>query len=146
MIMKLQKEVCQPCLKSINIGQPLLECENCNIAVHTKCHKMSKFGCIDGLWLCSSCQEKIEPYYNPFPSKNSGSFSDRFYDDESNNEDIILNSIRNVLNSCKIYNLLEFNHITNQIISPINPNTVPKHSTSHHHNNVYTNFFTVSKH
>ena len=97
---------------------------------------MSKFGCVDGLWLCSSCQEKIEPYYNPFPSKNSGSFSDRFYDDESNNEDIILNSIRNVINSCKIYNLLEFNHITNQIISPINPNTVPKHSTSHHHNNV----------
>ena len=115
--MKMLKEVCQPCLKYINIGQPLLECENCNIAVHTKCHKISNFGCVDGLWLCEQCQENIEPHYNPFSSKNINDTSDRFYDDDLNNDDIIMNSIRNVLDACKIYNSLEFNHIVSQTMS-----------------------------
>ena len=50
MIMKMIKEVCEPCSKSINIGQPILECEVCHKAIHTKWYKSSGFSPVNNLW------------------------------------------------------------------------------------------------
>ena len=80
MIMKLIKEVCEPCCRPINIGQPILECEICNSAIHTRCHKLTGFcSTKDNLWACKTCYSKMTPRYNPYEQMVNGD-TDKFYD------------------------------------------------------------------
>ena len=106
---KTTKEVCGPCEKFINIGQPLLECEYCDIAIHTKCYKTASFSCENGLWACKDCLIDIKPRYNPFPNMKNQDISDKFYDDDGAYDDNILQSISSVLDSCKSYTASELN-------------------------------------
>ena len=104
MIINLKKEVCSPCERSINIGQPILECEVCFSAIHTKCYKKAGYTSTNGYWACISCTSNLTPRYNPFPTSQMGDTAqDKFYDDEGAYDDTVIQSISNVLESCKSY-------------------------------------------
>ena len=112
---KIEKELCGCCIKSINIGQSIVECSECNIAIHAKCHKLAEFqqfhtDSID--WFCKECQQNIVPKYNPF---NSWSDSDTKDHDNDFGDDII--HISNLLNRCKSYNIKSLNVTTQSLAS-----------------------------
>ena len=104
------KEVCEPCSKSINIGQPILECEVCHKAIHTKCYKSSGFSPVNNLWVCKVCSFKIIPRYNPFEILAKGD-SDKFYD-EACGEEEAMGLISDILNNCLNYKTAEMNKAT----------------------------------
>ena len=109
MIQRIIKEVCDPCKKFINIGQPILECEICFSAIHTKCHKIGGFSTHNGLWCCRNCEKSQPPRYNPFPLGNIDEHSDKFYDDDGAYDDITIESISRVLNGCCNYSIQNLN-------------------------------------
>ena len=108
MIMKIIKEVCEPCSKTINIGQPLLECEGCHIAIHTKCFKKAGFCPTNGLWVCQTCSISMVPRYNPFLEIINND-SEKFYDDDGFCHDENIHQISNVLERCKGYSASALN-------------------------------------
>ena len=57
-MLNLPKEKCGCCDKFINIGQVILECEQCTSIIHAKCYKSSEYECVDNLWLCPLCSKK----------------------------------------------------------------------------------------
>ena len=102
MIMKMIKEVCEPCSRPINIGHPILECQTCQKAIHTKCYKLAGFCAANSLWVCKSCSSKITPRYNPFEQMINHD-SDKFYDDEGASENETIKQISDILNNCQSY-------------------------------------------
>lgn len=76
----MKREVCGPCTKFINLGQPLLECEICFTAIHTKCYKKAEFSSANGLWTFKTGSENMLARYNPFPYSTLDETSDKFYD------------------------------------------------------------------
>ena len=97
------KDVCEPCSRSINIGKPLLECENCNNAIHTKCFKTAKYSCQNGLWMCCECTSSAEKWYCLFPSDEESIDSDRFYENRNQEDALIVLQER-----CRRYSKIEF--------------------------------------
>ena len=126
MIARITREVCGPCGKFINIGQPLLECDMCNIGIHTKCHQIANFKSINGHWACEDCVFDIIPRYNPFPSLNIEEHTEKFYDDEGAHDDNMLLSISNILDTCRSYTIKEAQSIIRHPEAP--SNTTPTHS------------------
>ena len=62
-----KKETCCGCLKNINIGQSINECDKYNCVIYTKCYKLSKFAKINDNYYCQSCKSIVEiRYYNLF--------------------------------------------------------------------------------
>lgn len=119
--MKLIKDVCEPCTKFINIGQPLLECENCSRAVHTKCFKLAGFSCKNGLWLCCECSNTVEDRYCPFPQHNSKETdSDKFYDNDFINDPVVA-KLASVLESCERLDQIQFNKSVKKL--PVQPDS-----------------------
>ena len=106
--MKLIKEVCEPCSKPINIGQPLLECEACRVAIHTKCFKKAGFCPSNGLWVCKICSMNFTPRYNPFSDLMCDE-NDKFYDDEGTCDQEVIQQISKVLDLCQGYSTTELN-------------------------------------
>ena len=117
MIMKLIKEVCEPCSKTINIGQPLLECEGCHIAIHTKCFREAGFCPANGLWVCKACSLNIVPRYNPFLEIIDNS-DEKFYDDDGLCHDEQIHQICSILELCKSYSATAFNSAVPKTASP----------------------------
>ena len=109
-----KKEVCESCNKTINLGQSILECEICFTAIHTKCYKKAKFCSINGSWTCDKCACNIVPRYNPFPCQNTDRNNSKFYDDDGAEDDVTIQSISNVLNSCRSYSIPDLNICINQ--------------------------------
>ena len=110
-----RKEVCEPCNKYIKLGQSILECEVCFTAIHTKCYKKARFCSMNGTWTCTECASNVIPRYNPFPCSTADkNDSSKFYDDEGAEDDITIQAISNVLNSCKPYSILDLNTCTQQ--------------------------------
>ena len=125
MIAKIPKETCGPCKKFINIGQPILECENCNIAIHTKCFKKGGFTNTDNLWICSKCSDNVLPRYNPFALVQVQE-SDKFYENDCESTDKTLQSLISTLNECKPYDsttltdaAAQINDETNTLLSTL---------------------------
>ena len=116
--------MCGPCNKSINIGQSLLECENCNLAIHTKCYQSAKFSCINELWVCKNCSENQETRYNPFPSGRTTETSDKFYNEDPNN-DPILRAASNILDSCQTYTAAALRTKLKNVIAQSSPENLP---------------------
>jgi hypothetical protein len=102
MIMRLSKEVCEPSLPPVSIGKPILECEACHCAIHTKCHKSAGFSYSNGSWVCNSCAFSITPRYNPFAELLSND-SEKSYEDECAGEGEALQKMSDVLNKCERY-------------------------------------------
>ena len=114
MIMKLIKEVCEPCCRPINIGQAILECEVCNTAIHTRCYKLAGFCSANNLWVCKTCSSKITPRYNPFEQMVNCD-TDKFYDRDCDGEDANIQQISDILNNCKSYPVNELNKVIQQL-------------------------------
>ena len=115
MIARIPKETCQPCKKFINIGQPLLECEKCSTAIHTKCHKSGRFSCINNQWLCQDCQGSILPRYNPFAYINAGLQSDKFHENDNEGIDEMLQCVVSIHESCQPYDIKELDKLTEHL-------------------------------
>ncbi len=99
-----EREVCGPCNKFLNIGQAILECEICDIAIHTKCFNLANFCNKNDLWVCNTCAENIIPRYNPFHESKCNENYDKFYEDDDIHEvNCGLQAISSVLDSCKSY-------------------------------------------
>ena len=109
MIQRIIREVCGPCKKYINIGQPILECEICFTGIHTKCYKSGGFSTLNGLWCCRNCEANQPIRYNPFPLNSTRYHSDKFYDDEGAYDDVSIEAISTVLNNCHSYTIKNLN-------------------------------------
>ena len=123
MMLNLSKEKCGCCDKFINIGQFILECEQCTSIIHAKCYKPSEYKCVDNLWLCPLCSKSHLQRYNPFNAllsnyTNKVHSSGKSYDDESSSDatDTIQN-VSNILNTCKSYSKKEINSMISDISS-----------------------------
>ena len=102
------KEVCGHCQRHINIGQCVLECPNCDVIIHTKCHKKAKFKNINNSWLCQSCTPLVEHRYNPFSSwLITNSDGNKFYDEDDENDNIAV-TISGIMNSCTAHSINSF--------------------------------------
>ena len=115
MNLKINKEVCYPCSKSINVGQPMLECENCTKVIHTRCFKSASFKCKNGLWMCPGCALITEDRYCPFDNQNDLEKSDRPYNEGA--EDTLIQKFCHTLESCKRYSKREFTEVATKISS-----------------------------
>ena len=116
----LPKEKCGGCDKFINIGQFILECEQCTSVIHAKCYKLSEYTNIDSLWLCPLCSTNHMQRYNPFTTlhsnqENKDGNTGKFYDNEPSDDIDSIQSISNILNDCKSYTKKEINSLTNDI-------------------------------
>ena len=127
MIMKMIKEVCEPCSRTINIGQPLMECDACHIAIHTKCYKSAGFLMSSNQWLCRMCSLDVTPRYNPFEKMIGTQESEKFYENDYAGEDETLQKISNVLNLCQSYTSQQLNKVIKQLqpTNNKNPTTHP---------------------
>ena len=77
MILKLNKEKCDSCIKPISLGQSITECAKCTkIAIHTKCYKQSKFKSLNSNSYCLECSYTIIVRYNPYKKLIEDSSSD----------------------------------------------------------------------
>ena len=110
MIARIPKEVCRPCHKFINIGQPILECDNCSLAIHIKCFKNCGFTNCNNLWVCSECAKTVTPRYNPF-SYIEDQDTDKFYNDNDEGAESTLRCISLILETCKSYTNHEFQQL-----------------------------------
>ena len=118
--MKLIKEVCEPCSKTINIGQPILECETCHNMIHHKCYKTAGFCSVDNGWVCKNCSLNIIPRYNPFKLLLNND-TDKFYDDEFAGEEERLSKISLTLEKCRSYKTFDLNQAITELLSPNEP-------------------------
>jgi hypothetical protein len=121
MIAKIPKETCQPCKKFINIGQPILECEKCSTAIHTKCYKSSGYANKSNQWLCNNCLSSILPRYNPFAYISSGLHSDKFHENNYEGIDEILQSATSILETCNPYSTDKLLEMTEHLKNIQNP-------------------------
>ena len=105
----LKKEVCAYCLKNINLGQSIIECNNCNSPIHSKCFDTSHIvSDLDDLY-CKNCLHLSVPRYNPFRP---------LMDENSNIEDDLVNTANDILEHCSSYSVQDFNkHLNNELIS-----------------------------
>ena len=104
----LTKEVCACCSKNINIGQIVMECENCNEIIHGRCYKKAGYTVVNDNWLCCCCASNHTTRYNPF----------KILYDEADQPNCVssetlqsLQNINNILNSCKSYEKAAFNEL-----------------------------------
>ncbi|NRB81764.1 MAG: hypothetical protein HRU38_24405 [Saccharospirillaceae bacterium] len=68
-MLQLNKEVCEKCNKTINIGQATCECCKCKKIIHAKCFRNSSINFINGELVCIACSTKNSSIkYNPFSS------------------------------------------------------------------------------
>ena len=117
MMLNLPKEPCGCCNKSISIGQTILECDQCNMIIHGKCYKNSKFSNFDCLWLCESCAIAHEPRYNPFKSAYSATRGDSeaFYDEDPADYIETLQVMTGLLEECNSHGTGEINNLVGGI-------------------------------
>ena len=130
MIMKLIKEVCEPCSKTINIGQPLLECEGCHVAIHTKCFKKAGFCPTNGLWVCKTCSTNMVPRYNPFLEIIDGD-NEKFYDDDGFCHDENIHDIAKILEQCQGYSANELNRAVRELTPQTSSSKTPSKFSSY---------------
>ena len=105
----LKKEVCAYCLKNINLGQSIIECNNCNCPIHSKCFDTSHIVSDLDHPYCKNCLHLSVPRYNPFRP---------LIDENSNVEDDLVNTASNILENCSSYSVQDFNkHLNNELIS-----------------------------
>ena len=83
-----------------------MECENCNVIIHSKCFSNSKFQLTNEKWTCEDCKAKIVPrYYNPF-KKWSTTDSDKHYENDCGTDMI---QISRILDKCNTFTIQSLN-------------------------------------
>ena len=121
-MLNIPREYCGCCKKAIYFGQTILECDGCNVIIHGKCYKNSKFSNRDCLWLCESCKNTHEPRYNPFRSIYAATSGDNeaFYDEDPADYIDTFQVMTNLLDKCSSYSKNEFNDMSIKIDEPEN--------------------------
>ncbi len=134
MMDSLKKEACRHCSKNVNIGQPITECNNCNLLIHTNCFRKAGFSRINSRMYCCNCAPTVKPIYNPFEnldalkvSRESGDL-DKHYENDITDVFDELKIMRNLLNTCRsLRSVSEFNkHIESFEITDGNFSTIFK--------------------
>ena len=97
----LIKEVCGHCQGSINLGQAIVECAECNCAIHNNCYDASKFSSLNCEIFCKNCEHRAVKRYNPFKLD--------FENDEFDESDILM-SFTQRLESCKTHKVADINN------------------------------------
>ena len=104
---RLHKEHCQGCNKNILKHQKFGVCSGCNDIAHDKCAlKLFEFDHILEKWTCWKCSENQTMRYNPF----NNLYYDKHLPDDTESMDEV-NVISEILNSCKSYNIEQFNEL-----------------------------------
>ena len=97
----LNKEVCSVCAKTIKTGQIIVECFECDCAMHHKCYKKSRINQVSDNPYCVSCSRLVATRYKPFYLDSN---------DEANlDADDILMKVNQVHDKCNSYSVNEFN-------------------------------------
>ena len=110
--MQLKREVCVGCSKSINIGQATIECTKCNIIIHARCYKKSKFKILNNEHHCPTCFIKTPKRYNPFKSiTESKNDNEHAYNDELEDCISLVADASRVLQNCKNYKIQDIQEI-----------------------------------
>ena len=113
MCVPLQREICDCCLKSINIGQGITECKKCSKVVHTRCYKKSNFSNVNFSFYCSGCVVDIEVRYNPYKQIELAR-------DENDQEEELdydydeIHKASHILENCTAFSVDEFNNLSNR--------------------------------
>ena len=110
----IAKEACSHCLKNVNIGQPISECEKCNCIIHTKCYKPAKFTKINDVNYCALCNGKVQVRYNPYKFAECPDDCETDIVDEGYLE---MRKVSNVLENCKTYRTADVNMIDPPVFS-----------------------------
>ena len=97
----LSKEVCLVCTKYITAGQFIVECCECDGAMHHKCFKRSNLSTLSEDFYCSNCSHLAVFRYNPF----------RLDIDTEENTDVddIIVKVDQILKNCNSYDTKNFN-------------------------------------
>ena len=101
MTTNLTREVCGGCLKSISLGQAIVECCECDRIIHYKCMKLKNS---TGDFYCKFCTHLAVVRYNPFRNL-LGSDSNP----TANAADENIEKISGILENCKSYTADQMN-------------------------------------
>ncbi len=105
------REACGCCQRSIYFGQSISMCFSCGSVIHTRCFKNSGHQFINNKQYCQICCLNVEYIYNPFNTSNyDKADSDKFYDENLNDEINDLHFMQSLLENCnKHVNVQNFN-------------------------------------
>ena len=96
------KEVCVHCNRNVCIGQPIVECHQCDCAIHFKCYNFAESDPLSEKFYCNDCSFISVKRYNPFRH-------------DVNNDDIDLDDntqkLTNLLENCSSHSVKELNKI-----------------------------------
>ena len=97
----LKKEVCPVCAKTIKIGQIIVECCECNCAMHHKCHERSTDSDVSEKFYCINCSHLAAKRYKPFNLDTDS--------EENSCTDETLVRVNHIHDKCNSYSANEFN-------------------------------------
>ena len=102
MMISHANEVCAHCSRNICIGQPIVECHECDQAIRSKCYNYSEIDSMNDKFYCNDCSYLSIKKYNPFK-----------FDLENDEIDLDdnLQKLSLLLNNCKSYSVKKFNNI-----------------------------------
>ena len=104
----LIKEVCGHCRGSISLGQAIVECTECNCAIHNKCYDALKFISLNCEIYCKNCEHLAVKRYNPFKLD--------FENNEIDESDILF-SFTQRLEACKTHNVDDINNCYKDLLA-----------------------------
>ena len=114
---RVSRERCPDCDGEIFCHHKVIICQGCNTLYHSNCSEKSfHFDHIKNCWICKECQVTSGERYNPFDSANYDKYDQMPAD---YNEDI--NTMSNILKSCRYYDKKEFNYLLNDLKSENKP-------------------------
>ena len=98
------KNKCEGCQKFILLHNKIMSCETCEKIVHSQCAKNTiEYNHLKNCWQCCECISTSSHKYNPFSTLSH----DR-YDPVKLDEFEDLNEIAKILDSCRIYDKVNF--------------------------------------
>ena len=102
MMSVLLKEVCVHCNRNICVGQPIVECYQCDCAMHSKCYNFIETDPNSDKFFCNDCSFLSVKRYNPFR-----------YDVNSDEIDLDDNTqkLTTLLEKCSSFSVKEVNHL-----------------------------------
>ena len=96
----LLKEVCVHCRRAICVGQPIVECYECDCVIHSKCYNFAEIYQSNEKLYCNDCCHLSVKRYNPFR-----------HDTDDNDLDLDDNTqkLTNILEKCSSHSVKQVN-------------------------------------
>ena len=99
------KEVCVHCRRAICIGQPIVECYECDCVIHSKCYNYAEIDPLNDKFYCNNCCHLSVKRYNPFRYD---------IDDEDLDLDDNTQKLTNILEQCRSHSVKQLNNLHKQ--------------------------------